>query len=81
MVELNSVLDFACCTCGKAVTVEVKCECKGLTTWRGQVAAVQVPCPHCRVLNEIYFEPTGPIRDVHRCWTPRPVLELEPSLN
>ena len=81
MVELKLVLDFACCTCEGPVSVTVKCAGKGLAAGGRTVAAVSVPCPHCYSVNEIYFEPSGTVRDVHPCRAPRGVLQIMPSMN
>jgi hypothetical protein len=77
MMELNVVLDFACCLCGYELNVELKCAGKGLAT--SAVAAVRIRCTDCGSTNQLYFEPCGTVRAVAPVspW----VLRLEPSLN
>ncbi len=79
MLEVRTVLDFACCFCQQSVSVTVKCEGKGLANGSGTVAAVKVPCPTCGSVNQLYFEPSGTVRGVSPCPTTRPVPE--PSIN
>src|SRR5262249_20844685 len=64
MPELLLTLDFACCTCDHPVGVTVKCAGKGLKAGLRTVAAVPIACPHCGVVNELYFEPSGTVRGV-----------------
>jgi hypothetical protein len=79
MMELEVILDFACCACREPVSVTVKCEGKGLVQSSRTVAAVNVPCPTCGTVNKLCFEPNGTIRGVSLCPGPRPLPE--PSLN
>jgi phage FluMu protein Com len=79
MVELKVILDFACCTCSHAVSVTVKCAGKGLAAGARTVAAVNVPCPTCGTVNQLYFEPSGTVRGVAPYQAPR--RPLEPSVN
>jgi hypothetical protein len=79
MIELEVILDFACCTCQEAVSVTVKCEGKGLASSSRTVAAVNVPCPTCGAVNRLCFEPNGTIRGVSLYPGFRPVPE--PSIN
>jgi len=79
MMELQVILDFACCACGEAMSVTVKCSGKGLTEGSRTVAAVNVPCPSCSSVNQLYFEPNGTIHDVVPYQSPRGVPE--PSVN
>ena len=76
MLELMVDLDFACCTCGSAMGVTLKCAGKGLAGGVHSVAAVKVPCPICDQVNQLYFEPSGKIHAVERTWR-----IPEPSLN
>jgi hypothetical protein len=78
MVELQLILDFACCHCEQSVSVTVKCAGKGLTANTRAVATVQVPCPTCGQTSQLYFEPSGTVRDVFPARTSR---RLEPSIN
>jgi hypothetical protein len=80
-MELNVTLDFRCCGCEHPVTVTVQCSgpgpCRG-----GQanpLASVNVPCPTCGEINQLFFEPTGQVRSVrpYACFRAVP----EPSVN
>jgi hypothetical protein len=79
MMELNVKLEFTCCHCAQSVGVTLKCEGKGLAAGLRTVAAVNVPCPTCRQVNQLYFEPSGRVRAV----SPFPGSRQmpEPSLN
>ena len=80
MMELEVILDFACCSCGHDMGVTVKCAGKGLATGSNGVARVKVPCPTCGNINQLYFEPrSGSLRYVAPFWDACPVPE--PSLN
>jgi hypothetical protein len=79
MMELKVDLDFACCTCGAPMGVTLKCAGKGLTGGAHAIAAVKVPCPSCKGINELYFEPSGTLHAVAPCHGGRPVPE--PSRN
>jgi hypothetical protein len=79
MMELEVILDFACCSCGETMSVTVKCTGKALATQTRTVAAVNVPCPACSGVNQLYFEPSGRIHAVAPYANPRPVPE--PSVN
>jgi hypothetical protein len=78
-MELKVTLDFICCACGQSVTVTVRCAGKGLAAGSRTVAAVNVPCPTCGRVNQLYFEPSGTVRAVAPYSDPRP--RLEPSVN
>ncbi len=78
MLEMKVTLDFACCGCGHTVSVTLKCAGKGLRAGAQTVAAVNVPCPTCQSINQLYFEPCGTVRAV----APYPARQVpEPSLN
>jgi hypothetical protein len=79
MLELEVNLDFACCVCQQSITVRVKCTGKGLAAGPGAVAAVNVPCPCCGLVNRLSFEPGGTVRSVTPCASPRAVPD--PSVN
>jgi hypothetical protein len=79
MLELQVVLDFACCYCSEPVSVTVRCEGHGLALKGRAVASVDVPCPGCRVANRLFFEPTGSVRAV--TLPPAPRRRPEPSIN
>jgi phage FluMu protein Com len=71
MMELQLSLDFACCLCERPVSVTVKCAGKGLAASQRTVAAVNVPCPTCGSVNQLYFEPNGTVREVRPYHAPR----------
>jgi hypothetical protein len=79
MLEVKVVLDFDCCGCGEPMSVTVKCTGKGLATGLRTVASVNVPCPSCSSVNQLYFEPNGRIHAVAPFANPRQVPE--PSVN
>jgi hypothetical protein len=65
MMDLQLTLDFACCGCDESVSVTVRCQGKGLMGGAVQsVAAVNVPCPTCGQVNQLFFEPSGAVRTV-----------------
>jgi phage FluMu protein Com len=80
IMELMVTLDFACCGCEDQVSVTVHCSGKGLYGDQAHcVAAVQVACPHCDMVNQLFFEPSGQVRNVapYRAAWPMP----QPSVN
>jgi hypothetical protein len=80
MMELNVTLEFACCGCEQPVSVTVHCSGKGLyRDAEGTLAAVNVPCPTCGQVNQLFFEPSGTVRSVrpYTCFRVVP----EPSVN
>jgi hypothetical protein len=79
MMDLKVILDFACCCCGQPMSVTVQCTGKGLAAGTRTVAAVNVPCPTCSSVNQLYFEPSGRIHAVAPFHGVRPVPE--PSVN
>jgi hypothetical protein len=80
MMDLNVTLDFACCDCQEPVSVTVHCTGKGLCQEQGGVlAAVNVPCPTCGQVNQLFFEPSGTVRSVRPYTCIRVVPE--PSVN
>jgi hypothetical protein len=80
MTELQVTLDFTCHDCDDPVSVTVLCQGKGQgpLIFRG-VAAVNVPCPNCGEVSQVFFEPNGTLRAVRpfRQRLPLPV----PSIN
>ncbi len=65
IMELTLTLDFACCGCEEPVSVTLQCSGKGLAGDKAHsVAAVRVPCPHCEMINQLLFEPSGQVRSV-----------------
>jgi hypothetical protein len=80
MMELNVTLEFACCACEQSVSVTVQCSGKGLLRQpEGTVAAVNVPCPMCGQVSQLFFEPSGRVRSVRPYTCVR--LVPEPSVN
>ena len=79
MMEVKVSLEFACCCCQHAVNVTLKCEGKGLVAEMRTVAAVNVPCPTCGSVNQLFFEPSGRVRAVKPYAAPWAVPE--PSVN
>lgn len=77
MMELNATLEFACCGCEQPVKVTVHCSGEGLC--QEVIAAVNVPCPSCGQVNQLFFEPSGRVRSVrpYSCFRVLP----EPSVN
>jgi hypothetical protein len=65
MTELQITLDFFCHNCEEPVSVTVLCQGKGQgpVVFEG-VAAVNVPCPTCSEVNQVFFEPNGKLRFV-----------------
>jgi hypothetical protein len=63
MVEVKVILDFACAACGQSVQVTLKCAGPKLALHTG-LAAVEVPCPHCRRVSQVCFAPNGTVRSV-----------------
>jgi hypothetical protein len=57
MLDLEVVLDFACCACGDPVGLTVKCTGKSLGVGKNEVAPVSIPCPGCQVINHVLFSP------------------------
>ena len=77
-MELRVSLEFACCGCGRPVSVTV--QCAGLGDDPSAVARVHVPCPcGCGTVNQLEFEPSGTVRQVTPYRAPLP--SLEPSIN
>jgi hypothetical protein len=80
MMELKVTLDFACHACEQSVSVTLQCSGKGLIGEIGQaVAAVNVPCPHCGQVSQLFFDPQGAVREVRPYFNSWPVPL--PSLN
>ncbi len=79
MLELEVTLAFACCACDETVNVRLKCSGKGLAAGPRAVAAVSIPCPHCRRVNRLSFQPDGTVRSVELYSSPHSLPE--PSVN
>jgi hypothetical protein len=79
-MELIVTLEFACCVCKQSVGVTVQCSGKGLFQEAGRtLASVNIPCPTCGQINQLFFEPSGTVRSVrpYACFR----LVPEPSVN
>jgi hypothetical protein len=65
MTEMQVTLGFSCYHCDEPVSVTVLCQGKGQgpLLFDG-VAAVNVPCPTCNEINQVFFEPNGTLRCV-----------------
>jgi len=81
MMELNVTLEFACCGCEQPVSVTVQCSGQGsaFRPGKGGLAAVNIPCPSCAEINQLFFEPSGRVRSVRPYTCIR--LVPEPSVN
>jgi hypothetical protein len=80
MTELQVTLDFTCYDCEEPVSVTVLCQGKGQGPMVfGGVASVNVPCPTCGQVNQVFFEPSGTLRGV-RPFRQRLALPV-PSIN
>ncbi len=81
MLELEVVLEFACCSCGEATGLTVKCAGKSLTAGKNPVASVKVPCPNCQGINHVVFHSEdGNVLHVAAADKPRYLLPV-PSCN
>ncbi len=76
MMELNVSVDFDCASCNYPVGVTLKCEGKGLAAGLRTVAAVNVRCPTCATVNQLYFEPSGRVRGVSLLRNPPDLLQF-----
>ena len=56
MLELEVMLDWACCACGNPMGATLRCEGDGLAE-KNAKALVKVPCPHCQQNNQVIFTP------------------------
>src|SRR6516162_11396389 len=77
MLELEVMLDFACCICGHDMGVTLKCAGKGLSAGPMARAWTKVPCPTCGCINKIVFAPDGTLHHVaphESCLVPEPSL-------
>ena len=77
--EVRVTIDFACCSCEQSIGVTLKCQGKGLHSGSRAVVSVNVPCPTCNCINQVFFEPNGTLRSV--CPGRGPARSLEPSMN
>jgi hypothetical protein len=65
MTDLQVTLDFNCHSCDEPVNVTVLYQGKGPAGSPAEsVAAVNVPCPTCAEINQVFFEPNGTLRGV-----------------
>jgi hypothetical protein len=78
MTELKVNIDFTCAACNQAVGVTVTCSGGSLNPAAKVFASVAVPCPCCKTVNRVLFEPDGTVHDVTCHMMPR---FPEPSRN
>jgi hypothetical protein len=64
MTELKVNLDFSCATCDQSVGVTVTCTGGSLNSTSKILASVAVPCPCCKSVNRVLFEPDGTVHDI-----------------
>ncbi len=64
MLEVEVILDFACCLCGRDMGVTLHCAGQGLKGCSQVLASAKVPCPCCSGINEIFFTPDGTLHHV-----------------
>jgi hypothetical protein len=64
MTELKVNLDFACASCNQTVGVTVTCAGGSLNPTSKVFASVAVPCPCCKTVNRVLFDPDGTVHDV-----------------
>jgi hypothetical protein len=64
MTERHVTLDFHCCDCEEPVGVTVLCRDKGSEWPPDGVVALNVACPACGEVNQVFFEPDGTLRRV-----------------
>ena len=81
MVELEVILEFACCECGDPVGVTVKCTGKPLGAGNNPATSVKIPCPNCQGISQVIFTPEdGHLLHVAAADKPRYMMPV-PSLN
>jgi hypothetical protein len=81
MLELEVILDFACCECGDPLGLTVKCTGKSLGAGKNPVTSMKVFCPGCQGINQVIFTPEdGNLIQVLAADKPRYMIPM-PSLN
>ena len=77
MLSLLLCLKYTCTGCGDPIDTTLQCEGQGVADNDG--AVIKMPCPRCRVKNEVVFTPDGTI---HSVWRARKYERVpEPSVN
>jgi len=71
--EVRLSLEFACCGCGGTVNVTIQCGGPGLADAENSVVSTTVPCAHCGLLNQLFFETSGEVTSVRPCRYFRPM--------
>jgi len=66
MTEVEVCLDFACRACRRPVQLIVRCEGAVLALTTKVMTAVTVPCPNCRAMIDVTFDPDGTVYRVAR---------------
>jgi hypothetical protein len=56
MLELEIILDWVCCECGRSRGATLRCEGEGLAD-KDAKALAKVPCPECHAINQVVFSP------------------------
>jgi hypothetical protein len=81
MLDLEVILEFACCNCADPVGVTVRCTGKAPAPGSGTAVPVTVPCPGCQGINKVLFNPEdGNLLYVAPAEKPRYMLPV-PSYN
>jgi phage FluMu protein Com len=81
MLELEVILEFACCECGDPTGVTVKWAGKSPGADKKAAASVKIPCPKCQSINQILFSPDdGTLLHVTAADKPRYLIPV-PSCN
>ncbi len=80
MNEVRLILDFACGHCQQPVSVTVHCSGRLNSVDASRlVAQVNIPCPDCQGISQLFFDPTGTVHGVEPVHPQR--TALVPSLN
>jgi hypothetical protein len=64
MLEIDVSLEFSCEACLNGIQAKLNCSGRSVADGPHAVAAVDLPCPHCRAVNEVVFELSGMILQV-----------------
>ncbi len=65
MLDLQVLLQIACCRCNGSMEATLKCEGEGLGDGADVNALVSLSCPACQQVNQVIFRPEdGRVIDV-----------------
>lgn len=64
MLEVEVILDFACCSCGRDMGVTLHCAGQGLKAGAQVMTSAKVPCPFCSHILQVFFTPDGTLHHV-----------------